>query len=98
MSYDDSGRCRLVLAGNTNARGVLEPQRYTRFSAIFWTAARRVENTIRYSATVVHNPWAAHPLSVGLFSELRQIYPVSRSEETISMAVEPPFPKEFNLL
>lgn len=97
MSYDESGACRLVLAGNTSARGILEPQRYTRFSAILWTAARRVENSIRYSATVVHNPWAAHPLSVGLFSELRQIYPVSRSEETISIAVEPPFLREFDL-
>lgn len=97
MSYDESGACRLVLAGNTNARGILEPQRYTRFSAILWTAARRVENMIRYSATVVHNPWAAHPLSVGLFSELRQIHPIWRSEEVIAMAVEPAFLKEFDL-
>lgn len=96
MSFDGAGTSQLVL-DETSPRGILGPQRYTRFSAILWTAARRVENAIRYSATVVHNPWAAHPLSVGLFSAVRHIYPISRSEETISMAVEPPFLREFDL-
>lgn len=98
LSYErNSSECRIILPRRGDPCASFAEDHYTRFSALLWHSHRRIENMMKQTVMVYHNPWARFPLPRETFSTMCQFYPVERTAHHVVLHLDGWQNKEFSL-